>query len=286
MSIFNHQLISKFEKIFLLLSKVYEYLFSKNSLRVIVYHNIEKKNFNILSNQLSRLKEKYNFITPKEFEEHILKKKKLLGKNLLLTFDDGFESNYYVEKKILKRLNIKAVFFIPSDFIKLKLKEKSILFIKNNILNLKNFQSIQNFNNVSIQNLKYLIKNGHEIGCHTKTHANLGSIKNKKILNSEIRGSKIELQKILNFKIKHFAYTYGNFKSINNESLQLSYSNYQFVYSCLRGNNFRNKKNSLIKRDPIYLNQNFNLIKIFLSGLIDLRYFIFIIYFKLKNSKF
>ena len=42
------------------------------------------------------------------------------GKNLLITFDDGFKSNFYIAKTILKSLNIKAVFFVPSDFIKIK----------------------------------------------------------------------------------------------------------------------------------------------------------------------
>ena len=47
---------------------------------------------------------------------------------------------------------------------------------------------------------------------------------------------------------------------------------YRYIYSCLRGNNFYNKKNTLIKRDTVYLENSINLLKIFLSGIIDLKY--------------
>ena len=286
MSFFNHKILKKFERLFLFLSEVYNFLFSKNTLRVLVYHNIEMNEFNKLFNHLTSLKKKYNFITPKQFEDHILRKKILTGRNLLLSFDDGFKSNYNVEREILKKLRIKALFFVPSEFVQLKSKHNVILFSKNNILGTKTFNSVNNLNNLSIDNLKFLIKNGHEIGCHTKNHKHLGSINNNSILNSEIVDSK-KLEKLLKIKIKHFAFTYGDFKSINEKSLKLAFSNFKFIYSCLRGNNLKNQGKMLIKRDPIYLNQDFSITKIFLSGLTDIRYVIFslILNFKVRKLK-
>jgi peptidoglycan/xylan/chitin deacetylase (PgdA/CDA1 family) len=286
MSFFNHKILKKFERLFLFLSEIYNFLFSKNTLRVLVYHNIEKNKFNKLFNHLTSLKKKYNFITPKQFEEHILRKKILTGRNLLLSFDDGFKSNYDIEREILKKLRIKALFFVPSEFVQLKSKHNVILFSKNNILGTKTFNSVNNLDNLSIDNLKSLIKNGHEIGCHTKNHKHLGSINDNSILNSEIVDSKKKLEKFLKIKIKHFAFTYGDFKSINEKSLKLAFSNFKFIYSCLRGNNFKNQGKMLINRDPIYLDQDFNITKIFLSGLTDIRYVIFSLILNFKFRKF
>ena len=86
----------------------------KCNFRILMFHNIEKKNFQLLENNLKTLKKNYNFINP-----NILKKSDLpKGKNnLLLTFDDGFKSNYIFAKTILKKLKIKGVFFIVSDLI-------------------------------------------------------------------------------------------------------------------------------------------------------------------------
>ena len=125
---------------------------------------------------------------------------------------------------------------------------------------------------MSVKDLKILIKKGHCIGCHTKTHANLGLIKNSFQLKKEIIESAKKLEKLLKINLKHFAFSYGNYKSMNKKSLKIAFKKYSFVYSCLRGNNFYNYKNKIIKRDTVYLDSSNDLLKIFLSGFIDLKY--------------
>ena len=50
----------------------------QNRLRILVYHHVEKKDFKKLYNQLKILSEYWKFITPKQFENHINKKKILI----------------------------------------------------------------------------------------------------------------------------------------------------------------------------------------------------------------
>lgn len=281
----NHKSIKYFEKIILFLINFFKFLQNKDSLRVLVYHHIEKKNFNKFYNHLKYLKKEWNFITPSQFENHLRNKKRLKGKNLLLTFDDGFKSNFYVEKEVLKKLNIKCIFFVPSEFIKLNSYKKSKKFLSKNILD--NFSEKTNeLKNMSVEDIKLLLKRGHVIGSHTKTHASLSKIKSLSKLKKEIIGSKNDLKKLLNVEINHFAFTYGNYKSMNKESLKMSFSKYRFVYSCLRGNNYYTKKGSIIRRDTIYLNRSIDLAKIFLSGLIDIKYFFNIRSINGKLSKY
>lgn len=271
----NHQLIKGFEKEVLFLSSLYKFFnfFSSNEIRVLVYHHIEKKEFNLFYKQMTLIKKNWNFITPRQFDDHIKGKHRLKGKNVLLTFDDGFYSNFIVAKKILKKLKIKAIFFIPSDFAKINLASRARTFIKKNILDQDLPKDFRTTKNMTFKNLKYLIKAGHEIGGHSKTHINLGLTKNNKMLKDEIIISKLDMEKMLNITIKHFAFTYGNYKSMSKNSLKLALSQYEFIYSCLRGNNYNNKKNQIIKRDAIYLKKGSKLLLIFLSGLIDLKYF-------------
>ena len=271
----NHKLIYGFEREVIFLSTLYRFLnfFSLNEIRVLVYHHIEKEEFDLFYKQLILIKKNWNFITPDQFEDHIKGIHKLKGKNVLLTFDDGFYSNYIVCKKILEKLKIKAIFFIPSDFAKINLQSKAKKFIKKNILDQDLPKDFKNSKNMTFKNLKYLIKKGHKIGAHTKTHINLGLTKNIKVLKDEIISSKIDMERKLNITIKHFAFTYGNYTSISKISLKLALSQYEFIYSCLRGNNYRNQINQIIKRDAIYLKKGNKLLLIFLSGLIDIKYF-------------
>lgn len=272
MKLINHNILVPFEKIIIILINIFSFLKNKNIVRVLVYHNIENQYASKFNDQLQKLKKDWKFINVKDFENHINEKKILKGKNLLLTFDDGFKSNFYVAKKILKKLNIKAVFFVPSDFVKIKKNVQLKKFVKKNIFDNQKINNYEKFKNMTIKDLKSLIKDGHTIGCHTKTHANLGFINNIAKLKKEILDSAKSLENLLKIKVKHFAYTYGNYRSINDKSLMIAFKRYDFIYSCLRGNNFKNKKNNIIKRDTVYLDSSNNLLKICLSGMIDLKY--------------
>ncbi|MAZ07794.1 MAG: polysaccharide deacetylase [Rickettsiales bacterium] len=272
----NHNLLIKFNYITLILSKIYDFfnLYSLDKLRILIYHHIESDQFDLFENQLDYIKKKnWKFITPKEFEKHILGKKKLKGKNVLLTFDDGLNSNFLIANKILKKLNIKAIFFVPSDFVKIRSARQARIFMKKNILDQKLPKDFKYTRNMSFKDLKQLIDSKHQIGAHSKTHANLGFISNQKILNNEILQSAKFLERKLKIKINHFAFTYGNFQSMSQKSIEIAQSKFKFIYSSLRGNNFKNDKNEIIKRDSIYLKEGNNLVSIFLSGIIDLKYF-------------
>ena len=68
------------------------------------------------------------------------------------------------------------------------------------------------------------------------------------------------------------AFTYGNYESMNFASLKIAFLKYKFIYSCLRGDNFSNNETNIIKRDTIYLDESNDLLKIFLSGFVDIKY--------------
>ena len=59
------------KKIPLILLNILSFLRNKNNLRILVYHHVE--NFKRLYNQLKDLKKDWNFITPKQFEDHLNK---------------------------------------------------------------------------------------------------------------------------------------------------------------------------------------------------------------------
>lgn len=271
----NYKKLINYSSLILIFSRLYNFLnFFKNSqIRILIYHHIERRHYNKFKKQLRLLKKKWNFITPKQFENHLSGVKKLRGKNILFTFDDGFKSNLIVEKKILNKFGIKAIFFVPSDFISIGSPIKAKKFIKKNILDKDIPSDFKYLRNMQYKDLRYLIKNGHTIGAHSKTHINLNKIRKKKKLNDEIIDSAKILEKKLNSRISHFAFTYGNYESIGEESLKLAFKKFDYVYSSLRGNNFSNYKKNIIKRDAIYINYTDKLTSIFLSGIVDIRYY-------------
>lgn len=162
----------------------------KKRVLILAYHNIEncnsvgndlytvtKRNFAM---QMKIVKTFFKSISPNE----LLLKNNSTKHRILITFDDGKKNNITNAFPILHRLGLKALFFIPSDFI-----------------------GTEGY--MTSDDLKYLSSHNMYIGSHSNTHPDFGAISINKTKN-ELKISKNKLEKILNKKINSFAYPYGN----------------------------------------------------------------------------
>ena len=238
-------------------------------LRILIHHDI-KSDEQIISfkNQINSLSKEFDFISPKEFEDTI-NFGKVKGKKLLLTFDDGFKSNRIIAESILNKKGIKALFFIVTDFIGLKKNSLNYSKIIRNIY--PNGPKLNEFSEpMDNDDIQFLIDSGHTIGCHTATHKMLSKITKVSDLKEELIDSKDNLEKMFNIKIKHIAYPFGTFESIDKKSLKLLSESYEFVHSGLRGNNLKAQK--LFYRDATNTETKTTRLKAFLLGNADFIY--------------
>lgn len=270
----SHNILAHLYKFFLFKNKLTNFLTFGNfsSLRVLLYHDIPPDKEKRFIEQLDFIRKKWNFVTPEEFSKMINNEIPVKGRNLLLSFDDGFYSNRKVAENILGPRNIKALFFVVSDFIGISNREDERKFISKNIFP----GSIPSLIPVSMtgmneNDIKYLINNGHEIGSHTVSHARLSQINNLSELETEIIQSKNDIEKKFNVPIRHFAYTFGDFNSLNREALQIAKNNYDFVYTSFRGNNIKQKPWA-IRRDSLKPEDSLGLSGAFLEGAADIIY--------------
>ena len=141
-----------------ILSKILNFLtIKKINFKVLMFHNINKKNFKNFEKKFKNLNKSYNFIDPENL-------KNIRGNNnILLTFDDGFFSNYIFAKSVLKKLKIKAIFFIVSDLLKGDNK-KIILKRINNKSDHKKAKLMKT------HHIKHLLKLGHKM-VHMENHS-------------------------------------------------------------------------------------------------------------------
>lgn len=114
-------------------------------------------------------------------------------KSIIITFDDAYESVFKYAYPILKKYNYTATVFPIFEFIG-----------KSNSWD-ANLMGIR-FKHMDLRQLKLLIKNGWEIGAHTKSH-NIDKI--KKNLKSEVSDCKSKLEQLLSTEVKCFAYPFG-----------------------------------------------------------------------------
>jgi|TARA_B110000037_G_scaffold81600_1_gene97223 peptidoglycan/xylan/chitin deacetylase (PgdA/CDA1 family) len=249
----------------------------KEQLRIITFHDILREDHDKFLNLIQYLKKNWNIITPDQSKNIInskdLKDLKVNKKNILITFDDAFKSQKIITEKFLDPLNIKALFFIVSDFVKISSKDEAHKFIKKNFFKDQNLDHNIDLeaNNMSLDDLRYLVSKGHTIGGHTKTHKQLSKIKDKDTLIKEIIDSKKFLENEIGIKIEDFAYTFGDLDSINKVSVDIIMKNFNYLYSGLRGNN-SNISSKILRRDAVDMKEDFEVISAYLNGYVDLIY--------------
>ena len=244
-----------------------------SNVRVLDYHDILFDEFSDFEKQLRWLKRSWNFITPEEFQEYKKGNLSLTGNHILLTFDDGFYSNFLIAKSVLNELDIKALFFIVSDFVMISDIEESQEFIKKNLqIDFDHSDSAKIYKNMSGDNAAELIKLGHTIGAHTKTHAKLTRLKTLDDLTEEIVKSANLMEWKLNIKIHNFAFTFGDRSSINLMSLNLAKERFDCVFTSLRGNNANIRRDQIVCRDTIKPKDSLNLLGMFLVCSVDFLY--------------
>lgn len=165
---------------------------------VIVYHSIRPgysgetdmvkrytTNPDIFEKELIYLKEKnYNVISFDEMLKYFDTGKPLREKSVILTFDDGWESQYKYAFPLLKKYGFTGTFFIFT-----------------NAIGHKHF--------MTWDQIKEMDAAGMIIGGHTKTHPYLTKIIDPNKLADEINGGKKIIEEHLGKTIQTFAYPFG-----------------------------------------------------------------------------
>jgi peptidoglycan/xylan/chitin deacetylase (PgdA/CDA1 family) len=102
-----------------------------NRLTVLAYHRIidlpaekfsfdyelvsaSKKSFEL---QIQYVKKHFSPISMEQLEDHLENGKKLPKRPLLITFDDGFDDNFYAAFPILESCNVPATIFVSTQYI-------------------------------------------------------------------------------------------------------------------------------------------------------------------------
>ncbi len=143
----------------------------------------------IFDKQLEALKkDNYQTLFISELATNLESEKKLTGKNIVLSFDDGYEDFYTQAWPILKKYNYKAT-----------------LYIIINRLDTKGYLTRAQVKELAASDLV-------EIGSHTFNHPDLRSLK-KKDANFEIQASKKILETISGRPVLTFAYPFGYYRT-------------------------------------------------------------------------
>ena len=226
---------------------------SGGMLRVLLSHDIAPEQRSNFEKQIQSIARTWTFISPSEFTKSLEAGEPINGRKVMMTFDDGFHSNRWAAEAVLDPLGIKALFFIPSDFIDITGLEAQKSFIATKIFGgmINPEQVPKNSRPMTWGDIKAVVAAGHEVGSHTCSHMRLSDITIRQRLEHEVIDSKARLEQMLGMAVTHFAFPFGNLKSINPEALSLARKHYQFVHSGIRGSNTHATPHWAVRRDSM-----------------------------------
>jgi len=201
-------------------------------LPIVMYHSVSpavaKGNLLAVSaatfeKQMSFLKRHhYNVAALGNIKDYISGKKKIPGRSIVLTFDDGYKDNYTYAFPILKKYNFPAAIFIIVS-------------------------EVGRPDRLSWEEIKEMQACGLiTFASHTFTHPFLNSLRSAGDLKREISGSKSALEDKLGRSVEIFSYPSGRF---NTEVIQaVKDAGYQMAVATNPGKKFPNNDRFILKR--------------------------------------
>jgi len=180
-------------------------------------------------------KEGYKTISVADLINWLKKDGQLPERSVMITFDDGYQDNFYNAFPILTKYGHRAVFFPIINFIG---TDKTI----------PEYNNTQYGKIMDWAMINEMSSAGMEFGSHTISHPILTETDDTQLL-SELKDSKEILEEHLQRKIHSFCYPKGLFdgRSIS----LLKKLGYELAFTTLVGTNFKNTDTYLLRRTEI-----------------------------------
>jgi len=131
-----------------------------------------------------------------------------LSMSLTITFDDGYRGNATIAAPILDRYGLRACFFVATEYI------------GTDYVPWWDAQNGIETKWMSWDQVRGLRATGHEIGSHTETHVDLGTVP-RESARREISGGTRRLAKELGEPSGLFAYPFGQLQNMSDENQSL-----------------------------------------------------------------
>jgi len=150
----------------------------------------------------------YHVITFSDLADYFEQGRELPTLPVIITFDDGWVTQYENALPLLSKYHFPATFFVVTDYI-----------------------GHRGF--ISWPQLQTLLTGGMKIGSHSRSHPRLTQIADPALLWDQIYNSKVMLESQLEVPVAEFAYPYGSYNTAATEMVKAA--GYRVGRGCCSG---------------------------------------------------
>jgi peptidoglycan/xylan/chitin deacetylase (PgdA/CDA1 family)/folate-dependent phosphoribosylglycinamide formyltransferase PurN len=145
---------------------------------------------------------------------------------VVLTFDDGYQTNFTSLRAIVEMSKVPVSMFVCTQRVATQQEFEH-----------DSTQGLRDFLPLTIEQVKYLSDSGWEIGAHTRNHLDCGT-KDLALLREEILGSKEDLEQCTGKPVEFFSFPFGRRQNMSPAAKELAKANFPYVFSAEGGANF------------------------------------------------
>jgi peptidoglycan/xylan/chitin deacetylase (PgdA/CDA1 family) len=219
------------------------YLQRRNTylIRVLCFHRVNA--LDAFGEKMRLLKEKFNIVALRD----IFDADKLLRSrtNIAITFDDGFVDLIDSVLPILRELHIPATVFLPSGCIGLSSEEAKHFYRECMHVEVDRALTRREVGELAQEPLI-------EIGSHSRTHRDLGCLKDEQALREETVGSRRDLEEISGSSVISFAYPFGDVFNYSPAAIEvLRQENFSSAFTIVPGFNYVSSDRYQLHRDSL-----------------------------------
>lgn len=206
-----------------------------HGLRILMLHDVPARDMAALDDLVGGLARAGRLASPADAEAMLLDRSQ--GDRVLLTFDDGFASNFVAAKEVLARHGATAIFFVCPGLVELPLAEQRAAIAANIFDGRRSAADLPDgLRLMNWDELERLRAAGHVVANHTLGHRRLSRLSPGDI-EAEIAGAADALLRRLGTASNWFAYPFGDVDSIGPEGLAAAGRHHRFCRSGVRGLN-------------------------------------------------
>jgi peptidoglycan/xylan/chitin deacetylase (PgdA/CDA1 family) len=259
-------------RIFFDLTVILFTLFRKKFIISVTYHDTPHSEIHKFRAQVDWFKSKFDNCSA--FDLNLFLDQGIWSKEkpgLIITFDDGLASNYLFASQILDEYGFTGWFMIPAGIINLSINDHLRFAEKGKI----DFSFLENEKRLFMSNeeLLDLRKRGHQIVCHSLSHARLCKNLSGDQLNNEVRVAKENIEGVIAETVDYFAWVGGEEYAYSREAMRvINESGYRFVFATNCSPIYKKQNPKLLERYHVDVKYNLNETRFAISLIYSLLY--------------
>ena len=223
-----------------------------HGLRIATFHDTPHASLGRFQKIVNACRRRWEMAAPSDVESYSRLPDGIQGASadrLLLTFDDGFESNF-AAAKWLGEQGIQAMFFIVPEFVGKSVDEMQAALGKRGII-AKPINADGSRRGLTRSQLNEMQSMGHRIAAHNTCHRDLGKLQTDEDLAIEIDESLDKISEWTGETCRDYAYAWGREKNLTTASAERLKQRDCRIYASIRGLNVRGLTGPILWRNAI-----------------------------------